>query len=66
MGAVSKEVETGKRSADERVAVRYWRDGKVLGTTLAPGRMGVRPDRGTPGEALEYFAMRSRGEEEKV
>ncbi len=58
---VAQRVEAGERKADRDVPVRFWRDGEVHETTVAPGKLGVELDSRPPREGLELLALRSRG-----
>jgi CHAT domain-containing protein/Tfp pilus assembly protein PilF len=64
--AVGKQLESGERKADKKIAVTYWRDGRKHKTKVAPGKLGAALDKGDPKKGLELLAMRSRGEDAAV
>ena len=56
LGQVRNELEAGERKSDDRIAIKYWRLGKVAATTVAPGALGIRPWRGSPSEGLDIVS----------
>ncbi len=64
IAAVSQAIESGTRSGDEPVTISYWRAGETKRLSLPPGKLGVRPSPGEPGEGLKRLAMASRSSEE--
>lgn len=63
---VDKAIQAGRRGANEPVKATYWRAGVTQEVDLPPGKLGVQLEKSSPKEGLQYLAMLTRGEAEKI